>query len=34
MDKRRIRRVFGAVTRGELAAVDLGLELFLGLGER
>jgi mRNA interferase MazF len=32
--KRRIRKVFGAVTRGELAAIDLGLELFLGLGER
>jgi mRNA-degrading endonuclease toxin of MazEF toxin-antitoxin module len=25
VDKRRIRRVFGAVTRGELAAIDLGL---------
>jgi mRNA interferase MazF len=34
VDKRRIRKVFGAVTRGELAAIDLGLELFLGLGER
>lgn len=34
VDKRRIRRMFGAVTRGELAAIDLGLELFLGLGGR
>jgi mRNA-degrading endonuclease toxin of MazEF toxin-antitoxin module len=34
VDKRRIRKVFGPVTRGELAAIDLGLELFLGLGER
>jgi mRNA interferase MazF len=34
VDKRRIRKVFGSVTRGELAAIDLGLELFLGLGER
>ena len=31
IDKRRIRRVFGRVTTGELAAVDQGLELFLGL---
>ena len=31
IDKRRIRRVFGLVTRDELAAVDQGLELFLGL---
>ena len=34
VDKRRIRKMFGRVTRGELAAIDLGLELFLGLGER
>jgi len=33
VDKRRIRRVFGAVTNGELTAIDLGLALFLGLGE-
>jgi mRNA interferase MazF len=32
IDKRRIRRVFGRVMSGELAAVDQGLELFLGLG--
>lgn len=31
IDKRRIRRVFGRLTQVELAAVDLGLELFLGL---
>jgi mRNA interferase MazF len=31
IDKRRIRRIFGRVTRDELAAVDQGLELFLGL---
>ena len=34
IDKRRIRRVFGRVTKDELAAVDQGLELFLGLGSR
>ncbi len=31
VDKRRIRRVFGSVTDHELAAIDQGLELFLGL---
>ena len=31
IDKRRIRRVFGRVTKDELSAVDQGLELFLGL---
>jgi mRNA interferase MazF len=31
VDKRRIRRVFGRITKGELAALDQGLELFLGL---
>lgn len=31
VDKRRIRRVFGRVTRDELIAVNQGLELFLGL---
>ncbi len=31
IDKRRIRRVFGRVTKDELAAIDQGLELFLGL---
>lgn len=32
IDKRRIRRVFGQVSPAELAAIDQGLELFLGLG--
>jgi mRNA interferase MazF len=31
VDKRRIRRIFGRVTKPELAAVDQGLALFLGL---
>lgn len=31
IDKRRIRRVYGRVTHDELAAVDQGLALFLGL---
>jgi mRNA interferase MazF len=31
IDKRRIRRVFGRTTPVELAAIDQGLELFLGL---
>lgn len=31
IDKRRIRRIFGPVSAGELAAIDQGLELFLGL---
>ncbi len=32
VDKRRIRRIFGTVYATELAAIDQGLELFLGLG--
>lgn len=32
IDKRRIRRIFGQVSPGELASIDQGLELFLGLG--
>jgi mRNA interferase MazF len=32
VDKRRIRRIFGRVSMTELAAIDQGLELFLGLG--
>jgi mRNA-degrading endonuclease toxin of MazEF toxin-antitoxin module len=32
IDKRRIRRIFGQVSPIELASVDQGLELFLGLG--
>ena len=31
IDKRRIRRIFGRVTMNELATIDQGLELFLGL---
>ena len=31
IDKRRIRRLYGGVARDELAAIDLALELFLGL---
>lgn len=31
IDKRRIRRVFGRVMKDELAAMDRGIELFLGL---
>jgi mRNA-degrading endonuclease toxin of MazEF toxin-antitoxin module len=31
IDKRRIRRIFGSVSSNELAAIDQGLELFLGL---
>jgi mRNA interferase MazF len=31
IDKRRIRRVFRRIRKDELAAVDQGLELFLGL---
>ncbi len=32
IDKRRIRRIFGHVSAIELAAIDQGLGLFLGLG--
>lgn len=32
IDKRRIRRIFGQVSSSELATIDQGLELFLGLG--
>ena len=31
IDKRRIRRIFGRISAPELAAIDQGLELFLGL---
>ena len=34
IDKRRIRRVFGEVAREEIAAIDEGLAIFLGIGER
>jgi len=33
IDKRRIRRVFGRLTPIELARIDQGLELFLGLAD-
>lgn len=31
IDKRRIRRMFGQISSSELAGIDQGLELFLGL---
>jgi mRNA-degrading endonuclease toxin of MazEF toxin-antitoxin module len=31
IDKRRIRRAFGSISKDELAALDQGLGLFLGL---
>lgn len=34
VDKRRVRRVFGQLARREMAAVDEGLALFLGLADR
>jgi mRNA interferase MazF len=34
IDKRRIRRVFGELAREEIAAIDEGLALFLGIGDR
>ena len=34
VDKRRVRRVFGRMARRELDAIDEGLALFLGLGDR
>lgn len=32
IDKRRVRRVFGDLERGEIAAIDEGLAVFLGIG--
>ena len=32
VDKRRIRRVFGELASDEIAAIDEGLTVFLGLG--
>lgn len=32
VDKRRVRRLFGRLTPEELAAIDEGLALFLGIG--
>ncbi len=34
IDKRRVRRAYGELTREEIAAIDEGLAVFLGLGER
>ena len=34
IDKRRVRRVFGELSREEMAAIDEGLAVFLGLGGR
>jgi mRNA interferase MazF len=34
VDKRRVRRVFGTLAREEMAAIDEGLAVFLGLGDR
>jgi mRNA interferase MazF len=34
IDKRRIRRVFGELAREEIAAIDEGLAVFLGLRDR
>ena len=32
LDKRRVRRVFGELAKDEIAAIDEGLAVFLGLG--
>ena len=34
VNKRRVRRVFGQLAPGELGAIDDGLALFLGFGDR
>lgn len=34
VDKRRIRSVYGELPRKEIAAIDEGLTIFLGLGDR
>ena len=34
IEKRRIQRVFGSISRAEMSAVDKGLALFLGLGDK
>jgi mRNA interferase MazF len=34
IDKRRVRRVFGELAADEIAAIDEGLVVFLGLGGR
>jgi mRNA interferase MazF len=33
IDKRRVRRVFGEINREEMAAIDDGLSMFLGLSD-
>jgi mRNA interferase MazF len=33
LDRRRVRRIYGRIAAGELAAIDLGLRLFLGLDD-
>jgi mRNA interferase MazF len=33
IDKRRIRQAFGELTREEIAAIDEGLAMFLGMGD-
>jgi mRNA interferase MazF len=33
VDKRRVRRVYGALRAEEMSAIDQGLALFLGLGQ-
>lgn len=34
IDKRRVRRVFGGLAQHEMDAIDEGLAVFLGLGDR
>ena len=34
IDKRRVRRLFGGLAAEEIAAVDEGLAVFLGIGDR
>jgi mRNA interferase MazF len=34
IDKRRVRRVFGELAREEMVAIDEGLAVYLGLGDR
>jgi mRNA interferase MazF len=34
IDKRRVRRVYGELAREDMAAIDEGLAVFLGLGDR
>jgi mRNA interferase MazF len=34
IDKRRVRRVFGELGQEEIAAIDEGLAVFLGIGDR